>query len=136
MDDALLDTISQSVVRQGLAGAGENELLSAFCERCELAGLALSSAIAVIDTLHPIWKGRAFRWRNDGVEEEPMFEYGRTSTGEGEERWHRSAFYHLLTTGDDEVRRKIGSGDPTDFLLLDELLAHGHTDYLALMHRR
>lgn len=50
MDNAALETIAQSVVRQGLAGAGENELLSAFCERCGQAGLALSSAMAVIDT--------------------------------------------------------------------------------------
>jgi hypothetical protein len=28
-----------------------------------------------------------------------------------------------MKTGDDEVRRRIGCGDPADFLLLDELLA-------------
>lgn len=135
MDDVTLETISQSVVRQGLAGAGENELLSTFGERCERAGLALCSAVAVIDTLHPIWEGRAFCWRNDGVQEEPMIEYGSTSTGEEAERWRRSAFYHLHTTGDEEVRRNIGAGDPADFILLDELAAQGHTDYLALVHR-
>ncbi len=132
-DDANLETVSQSVVRQGLAGAGEHALLSAFCERCEQAGLDLSSAAAVIDTLHPIWEGRAFFWRNDGVEEEPMIEYGSTSTGEEAERWRRSAFYHLLTTSDDEVRRNLS--DPADFMLLDELAVQGHTDYLALVHR-
>lgn len=135
MDYVTLETISQSIVRHGLTGASETKLLSAFCERCVEAGLALSSAMAVIDTLHPIWEGRAFCWRNDGVEEEPIIEYGSTSTGEAAERWQRSSFYHLLTTGDEEVRRKIGGGDPADFLLLEELLAQGHTDYLALVHR-
>ncbi len=135
MDDATLETIAQSVVRRGLAGAGETELLTAFCEQCGRAGLPVSSAMAVIDTLHPIWEGRAFCWRNDGVPEEPMFEYGSTSTGETAARWQRTAFCHLFTTGDDEVRRKIGCGDPLDFLILDELHGHGHTDYLAMAHR-
>lgn len=40
-----------------------------------------------------------------------------TSTGEAAANWQRSAFYHLLTTGADEVRRRIGLGDPADFLL-------------------
>ena len=84
--------------------------------------------MAVIDTLHPIWEERAFCWRNDGVEEAPMIENGSTSTGEESERWQRRAFHHLLKIGDDEARRRIGCGDPADFLLLDELLAHGHTD--------
>src|SRR4051812_4003840 len=135
MDDATRELISESVVRQGLAGTPETELLTSFCQRCESAGLPVASGMAVIDTLHPIWEGRAFTWRNDGVEEEPIIEYGGTRTEEGLDRWQRSAFYHLHSTGENEVRRRIASGDPTDFELLDELAAHGHTDYLAMVHR-
>lgn len=40
-----------------------------------------------------------------------------------------------MTTGGDEVRRRIGKGDPTDFYLLDGLKSEGHTDYVALVHR-
>jgi len=134
MDDATRELISESVVRQGLAGTPETELLTSFCQRCESAGLPVASGMAVIDTLHPIWEGRAFTWRNDGVEEEPIIEYGGTRTEEGLDRWQRSAFYHLHSTGENELRRS-GSGDPTDFELLDELAAHGHTDYLAMVHR-
>ncbi len=135
MDDANIEAISQSIVRKGLAGAGEHELLSTFCEGCVDAGLPLGAATAVIDTLHPVWEGRAFFWRNDGVNEQPVQEYGGTRTEEGNDGWKRSAFYHLYTSGEDEVRRRIGRGDPADFMVLDELAEQGHTDFLAMVQR-
>jgi adenylate cyclase len=127
--------IAAWVTEQALAGASETELLHGFCERANTAGLPVSSAIAVVDTLHPIWEGRVFLWRNDGVEEEPTMEYGSTREGEAAERWKRTGFYHLLETGAEEVRRRIGFGDPADFYLLDKLKEQGHTDYLALLQR-
>src|SRR4029434_11207484 len=135
MSESEIERIAEWVVQRGLAGANENELLNGFCERCEKAGLGLSMGMALIDTLHPIWEGRAFCWRNDGVKQEPLIEYGSTSAGEDAERWKKSAFYHLMKTGDDEVRRRIGFGDPADFTLLDELREQRHTDYIALVHR-
>lgn len=135
MNQSEIEEIVEWTVRRGLSGAGETELLNGFCVRCELAGLPLSSALALIDTLHPIWEGRVFRWRNDGIEEEPIVEYGSTSSGEAAERWQQTAFYHLMKTGEIEVRRRIGFGDPTDFHSLDELAANRHTDYFALVHR-
>lgn len=146
MTDDEINGIIAWVIERGLVGASEIELLHEFCERSVAAGLALSSAMAVIDTLHPIWEGRAFLWSSDGTEGESAVEYGSSSVGENAERWERSAFYHklnrtaphrlwLMTTGGDEVRRRIGKGDPTDFYLLDGLKSEGHTDYVALVHR-
>ncbi len=143
-----IEKIAACVTERALAGASETELLHGFCERVNAVGLPVSSAIAIIDTLHPIWEGRVFLWRNDGlhhggsqpafsrvVEEESTIEYGSTREGEVAERWKRSAFYHLLETGGDEVRRRIGFGEPTDFGGLDELKEQGHTDYVALVQR-
>ena len=130
-----IEKISAWVTEYALAGASETELLHGFCERANRAGLPVSSAVAVVDTLHPIWEGRAFLWRNDGVEEEPTMEYGSTREGEAAERWRRTGFYHLLETGAEEVRRRIGFGAPTDFYTLDKLKEQGHTDYLALVQR-
>ncbi len=136
MNDRELDEIACWIVQQGLTGANETALLDGFCERCAQNGLALGSAMAVVDTLHPIWEGRAFCWRNDGLAREPIIEYGSTSMeGEDADRWQRSAFYHLSQTGDSEVRRRIGQGEPRDFLLLDELHGQGHTDFVAHVHR-
>ena len=64
-----------------------------------------------------------------------LVEYGRTNEGEAAANWQRSAFYHLLVTGGDELRRRLGLGEPTDFHQLDQMKAEGHTDYLALVHR-
>jgi adenylate cyclase len=130
-----LEEIASWVTGRALAGASETELLHGFCERAGAADLPVSSAVAIIDTLHPILEGRAFLWRNDGVEEEPTVEYGSTREGEAAARWKRSAFYHLLETGADEVRRRIGFGEPAEFSGLDELKERGHTDYVAFVQR-
>ena len=135
MNDATAEKIGQAIVRRGLEGATEYELLSTFCEDCAAAGLPVASAVAVIDTLHPIWEGRVFRWRNDGVEEESVIQYASSSTGEMRERWLKTSFYYLHSTGEEEVRRCIGEGDPRDFELLEELHGQGHTDYIAMLNR-
>lgn len=136
MNDRDLDGIADWLTERGLAGASETELLSGFCERCCAAGLDLSRAMALIDTLHPSFEGRAFRWRSDGVEETAMIEYGRTNQGgESEANWRRTSFYHLLETGADEVRRRIGGDEPLDFLHLRGLKDDGETDYLAMVQR-
>jgi adenylate cyclase len=130
-----IEAIASWVVAQGLAGTTEKALLDGFCERCRAAGIELSRAVAIIDTLHPIYEGRAFRWRNDGIEEEAIVEYRSTSTGEAAENWRRSAFYYLMSTGADEVRRRIGLGDPADFFNLDVMKAEGNTDFAAFAQR-
>ena len=135
MNHQAMDEIATWVVARGLAGASEKMLLDGFCERCRGAGIELSRAIAIIDTLHPIYEGRAFRWRNDGVEEEAIVEYRSTSVGEAAENWRRSAFFHLMSTGADEVRRRLRLGEPADFFNLDVLRVEGTTDFLAMAHR-
>jgi adenylate cyclase len=135
MDDSEVARTTAWLIERGLRGMAETELLQQFCERSVQAGLNLSRAAVIIDTLHPIYEGRAFRWRNDGVEESSLFEYGRTNEGEAAANWQQSVFYHLLITGRDELRRRIGLGEPADFHLLDQMKAEGHTDYLAFVHR-
>ena len=66
-----IDRIADWIILRGLEGAQETDLLIKFCEKCNEAELPLARALVVIDTLHPIHEGRAFRWRNDSVEEEP-----------------------------------------------------------------
>ena len=130
-----IDRIGAWLVERGLAGAPETDLLHGFCERCRQCGLDLARAIAFIDTLHPIYEGRGFRWRDDAAEESTFFEYGRTNAGEAAANWQRTPFYHLLATGADELRRRIGHGDPIDFSPLEAMQAEGLTDYVALVHR-
>ena len=95
------------LIGRGLAGASETDLLHGFCERCCQAGLPLSRGTALVDTLHPIYEGRAFRWRNDGVEESAVLEYGSSNEGEGAEAWLTSTFYHMVTNDETELRRDV-----------------------------
>ena len=68
---------------QGLAGTPENEVIRGFCERCRAGGLDLSRSVAFIDTLHPIFEGRGFRWNDTETNESDIFEYGSTRRGSG-----------------------------------------------------
>ncbi len=135
MNTADVDRIVDLIVRRGLEGAQETDLLREFCERCNGAGLPISRALAVIDTLHPVHEGTVFRWRNDNVEEDASIQYGRTTEGPAAESWQRSPFYHLLQTGGEELRRRIGFGDPADFPIMEEVKGLGHTDYIVFLHR-
>jgi len=130
-----LSRIESWLVEAGLAGLTETEALHGFCDRCRDAGIALSRATVLVDTLHPVHEGRVFRWRADSVEQPPVVEYGPSNVGETAASWQRSPFYHLVTTGATELRRRIGAGDPEDFLILGEMGAEGHTDYVAFVHR-
>ena len=130
-----VECIIDWIVRRGLEGAAETDLLREFCERCNVAGLPVSRALAVIDTLHPVHEGTVFRWRNDNVEEDAATQYGRTTEGPAAEAWQRSPFYHLLQTGGEELRRRIGFGEPADFVILQEMKDLGHTDHILFVHR-
>ncbi|MBW9117112.1 adenylate/guanylate cyclase domain-containing protein [Rhizobium cauense] len=134
MDYSDIGTVAAWLTEQGLKGASEAELLTGFCEACRERGLPLDRGMALMDTLHPVHEGRAFRW--DSQEEvETEFEYGPSSEGTALESWQRSAFYHLWAGEENEVRRRIGFGDPTDFVMLEAMREQGHTDFVAMVHR-
>ena len=135
MDNLDVDRAAAWLVKAGLAGMSEADLMHGFCEKCRSIGMDLSTAVTLIDTLHPVYEGRAFLWRADGTQETPLIEYGSTAEGEAAANWQKTVFFHLLTTGADEVRRRIGLGDPADFSTLEELKAEGETDYVAFVHR-
>ena len=130
--DILLDWL----LRRGLEGVDEAQLLREFCEKCREAGLTLSRSLSFIDTLHPVHEGRIYRWRDDSVEEEAATEYARTNEGgPAAESWQRSPFFHLLQTGGEELRRRIGFGEEAGFPIIEEMKAEGHTDYIVFIHR-
>ncbi|MBB3019191.1 adenylate cyclase [Microvirga lupini] len=137
MDTSQAAGIAKWVTEAGLAGMTELELLHGFCDRLTAAGMPLARVNIVIDTLHPIHEGRVFRWRRDDQGNvDHVVEYGRTNVGgEATANWLRSTYYHLLTSGEDFLRRRIGPGHVEDFAVLEELRAEGQTDYLVLIHR-
>jgi adenylate cyclase len=129
------DALAAWTTEAGLAGTGEAALLVGFCRRAREAGLPIARATVVIDTLHPIHEGRAFRWRADDPEEAKTIEYGRTNEGEAAASWRRSPFFHLVETGGHLLRRRILAGDAADFPAVAELASEGMTDYVAFVTR-
>src|SRR5258705_2419408 len=123
------------LVSQGLTGLPEPDLIRGFCERCRASGLDISRASVFIDTLHPIFEGRGFRWNDTETNESDSFEYGSTSTGDAEQNWRRSTFFHMLENGQEEMRIDLADCATLDFSMIDDLAARGHRHFVAFVHR-
>jgi adenylate cyclase len=123
------------LVMQGLTGLPENDLIRGFCERCRAGGLDLSRGLVFIDTLHPIFEGRGFRWNDIETDESDVFEYGSTSEGEAAQNWRRSTFYHMLERGSDELQIDLAECASLDFSLISDLAKKGHRHFVAFVHR-
>ena len=135
MNETAFNELAGWVTEAGLIGRTESELMAGFCRRIAEAGVPLAHAIVILDTLHPIYEGRAFRWRASAPEAAEVLDYGRTTEGEAAENWRRSPFFHLLQTGGTEMRRHLAAGDPADFPAIAQARDEGTTDYLVLVHR-
>lgn len=120
---------------QGLTGLPEIDLLRGFCERCRAEGLELSRGLVVIDTLHPIYEGRGFRWSDRPSNESEAFEYLPTDDGASGSGWRRSVFFHMLEHGHDEMVIDLADAASMDFSQIGELAEKGHRHYLAFVHR-
>ena len=123
------------LVSQGLTGAPENDLIRGFCERCREGGLELSRGLVFIDTLHPIFEGRGFRWTDTETNESDSFEYGSSSEGSAAKNWRRSTFFHMLENDQDELRIDLADCASLDFSMIDDLAAVGHRHFVAFVHR-
>ncbi|HEX2136069.1 MAG TPA: adenylate/guanylate cyclase domain-containing protein [Microvirga sp.] len=136
MDVTSAIDILDFVTEAGLRGLSEAELVRGSCERLRSAGVPIARVMVLIDTLHPVHEGHAFRWRRDGGDFKPVTEYGRLSEGgDAAQKWAESPFNHLLISGEAELRRRLALGETADFPVLDELRSEGQTDYIALIHR-
>src|SRR5260370_19098034 len=123
------------LVSQGLTGLPENDLIRGFCERCRAGGLAISRASVFIDTLHPIFEGRGFRWNDTETNERDTFEYGSTSGGEAAQNWRRSIFYYMLESGIEDLKVDFSDRGPFDFLRCHRLAAKGLRQLFAFLHQ-
>jgi adenylate cyclase len=134
MNQMAFNELAGWVTEAGLIGRSEGELMAGFCRRVTEAGVPLARALVILDTLHPIYEGRALLWRSDRPETGEVREYGRTNEGEAAENWRRSVFFHLLQSGERMLRHRLAAGDPVDFLSFKQARDEGMTDYLALVH--
>jgi adenylate cyclase len=126
--------IADWVVAAGLAGESETAMLAGFCRRAVAQGLPFARAGMIVDTLHPVHEGRAFRWRRDDDSAPEQIEYGPTTDGEAAVNWRASPFYHLLETGRSVLRVSLERGEGGRFPNL-AAITEGMTEYVALINR-
>src|SRR5919109_402760 len=132
MDNAHFEELSAWITEAGLAGQSETAILAGFCEREVARGLPLARALVLIDTLHPIYEGRAFRWTR-AQKETTLTEYGRSD--DDLSRWQRSPFYRLEESGESLLRRRLSAETEAEFSVFADLRADGMTDYVAIANR-
>ena len=123
------------LVGQGLTGLPEPDLIGGFCERCRAGGLDLSRMMAFIDTLHPIYEGRGFRWNDRPSNESNTFEYKSSAEGDAAKNWRRSAFHHMLENGHDEFQLDLADDAALKFSMMADLIDKGHRHFLGFIHR-
>ncbi len=134
IDREKLKALAASITEAGLAGESEIGLAGRFCTGAIAAGLPIARTLLIVDTLHPVYEGRVFRWQR-GQAEPTFTEYGRSNVGEAATNWQRSPFYHLLQTGGSKLRLRLSEETDDRFNLVKELREAGMTDYLVLVSR-
>src|SRR5438105_15507376 len=60
-----IEALNAWLAKAGLRGEAEATLVNGFCERAVAAGVPISRALLLVDTLHPIYEGRLVRWGYD-----------------------------------------------------------------------
>jgi adenylate cyclase len=134
MTEAEIAKLASWLAKAGLEGRTETALVEGFCSRAAAGGLPLARALILIDTLHPIHEGRAFRWEKDKPEA-TLTEYGRTAEGEAAERWRTSPLYRLFTSGESLLRLRVTAETEVEFPSFAELRQAKLTDYVAIINR-
>jgi adenylate cyclase len=134
MTEAEIAKLASWIAKAGLEGRTETALVEGFCGRAVAAGLPLTRVIALIDTLHPIHEGRAFRWEKEKPEA-TLTEYGRSTEGEAAERWRTSPFYRLWTSGESLLRLRVTPETEAEFPSFAELREASITEYVAMINR-
>ncbi len=137
-----INALSAWLAEAGLNGASEDAVVGGFCERANTIGVPVDRSLVIIDTLHPVYEGRLFRWGQDPSQ--PSFvEYGRTVVPEGvalgadEERaaasWRNSPFYYMLQNGHSLLR--LTEEHVSLFPVMQDHVAAGMRSGVAIVNR-
>ena len=120
------------LVEQGLRGAPLDDQVDGFCRRVVDAGFPARRFNMAIGTLHPRHGARSYVWHPSGLETE---DFPRRRSDEQRVGYLRSPIYYLRKSGDVRLRRRLDTGEPLEFPVLDELRDAGMTDYAARLVR-
>jgi adenylate cyclase len=127
-----LTGLQRWIVEQGLRGVSLEDLVAGFCRRVVEGGFPARRFNMIIGTLHPRHGARSYIWRPTGLETEA---FPRRRTGEDSAAYLRSPIYYLRKSGEAAIRRRLDTGEPLQFILLEELRDAGMTEYAARIVR-
>jgi len=118
--------ISDWLIGQGLSEGSYDQLLAAFSERLNEAGIVVQRSMMALRTLHPTIDARGFVWRQGAAAEIENFTTDRGPT----QAFLDSPLAYLLQNRDiREVQRPLSGPNATfDFPVLKELRDEGITD--------
>ena len=94
--------------------------------------MPLARANVVIDTLHPVYEGRAFVWKR-ATRNTSLTEFGRGNVNL--QRWENSPYFYLEQVGESMLRRRLTQETEKEFPIFPELRAEGMTEYVAIINR-
>ncbi|HMA15907.1 MAG TPA: DUF427 domain-containing protein, partial [Kiloniellaceae bacterium] len=120
------------LLREAWEAASSAELVERFARQLVEAGFGILRLTVIIPTLHPQLASNAFVWRRGQsvADERDLPHYGLQS-----EAYLKSPVIRIFA-GEGGIRRRLeGSNPPSDFPILEDLLAEGATDYVAMPMR-
>ena len=127
-----LTGFAEWIVDRGLRGLPLEEQVDGFCRRVVDAGFPARRFNMLIGTLHPRHGARSLHLAPGGLVTD---EFPRRRSDEESEAYLSSPIYHLRNSGESRLRRRLDTGAPLDFPLLEDLREAGMTDYAARLVR-
>lgn len=123
-----LDHIASWVIEQGLKGLPLTAQFDGFCGRVAAEGFPMVRASMSMATLHPRYGAHTFVWRKgqSGIDHTP-----RARTNDQLQEFRASPIFHMRSSGEQMMRRRLNSNQPLDFPVLEDLRRQGMTDYAA-----
>lgn len=128
IDHNKIDALIDWMIDGARPSANGQEIVASICDKLLDAGIPVARFVLFIYTLHPIIRGRRFRWTpNEDVDvAEAKFEVFSTDL------YNHNPLPHVIER-QKSIRRKLHDADcPDDYIIISELRAQGFTDYLAL----
>jgi class 3 adenylate cyclase/uncharacterized protein (DUF427 family) len=117
------------LVRDAWMSKSSRDLVARFSDAMNAAGIPLWRTRLLVRTLNPLLYALIYRWQRDGDEVAP-FEVSHE--GLQSEQYLNSPFA-VVINGEGGVRRRLeGPGARLDFPVLEDLVAEGATDYVAM----
>ena len=123
-----LSGFATTLVERGLQGLPLAEQVDAFCRDVTQAGFRARRFNMSIGTLHPRHGAHSYVWRRDEGLATELHPRRPEGVSDG---YLKSPIHRLRNTDEVTLRRRLDTGGPVDFPILEDLREAGMTDYAA-----